>query len=347
MDKTYCAYICSGCGIGDALDIEALTGTVSSDMSMECKTHECLCGEAGRAFIEADINGGINTVVIGACSPRVMQQEFDFGDDKITVRANLREQVIWTEVKPAEGEEPHAEAAEYLQETANDYMFMACTRAKKTELPEAFQLEAINKTILVMGAGIAGMTAAIEAAEAGSDVLLIEKEAAIGGKAAGWRKTFPTVAPWTDLEENPVAGLVAKIDASDKITVKTGTEVARIAGAPGDFTVSLKAAGTKTEWDAPEKVGVDEQDLIDKGEMENPNEGLNVYTQVDEAGTKIGAVVHAVVEFLVALAATEYWLPRVQKFGCRLGDLSRLNVGHAPVIEPTSRLTHAPVVELQ
>jgi quinone-modifying oxidoreductase subunit QmoB len=293
MDKKYCAYICTGCGIGDALDIEALSGVVSGEMSMECKTHAYLCGAEGRTFIEADIASGINTVVIGACSPRVMANEFNFGDDKITVRANLREQVIWTEVKPAEGEEPHGEAAEFLQETASDYMRMACTRAKKTELPNPYQLETVNKTIMVMGGGISGLTAAKEAAAAGYDVVLIEKEAELGGKAKGWRKSFPTKSPWTDLEENPTAALVAEITANSRITVKTGTEVARIAGAPGEFKVSLKAAGTNGEWDAPAKVTVDEQELINKGQKPDPNAGLKKYTAIDPAGMPVGAVVLA------------------------------------------------------
>ncbi len=293
MDKKYCAYICTGCGIGDALDIEALSGVVSGEMSMECKTHAYLCGAEGRAFVEADIANGINTVVIGACSPRVMANEFNFGDDKITVRANLREQVIWTEVKPVEGEEPHSEASEFLQETAADYMRMACTRAKKTDLPNPYQLETVNKTILVMGGGISGLTAAKEAAAAGYDVVLIEKEAELGGKAKGWRKSFPSKSPWTDLEENPTAALVAEITGNAKITVKTGTEVARIAGAPGDFKVSLKAAGTKGEWDAPAKVTVDEQELINKGEKPDPNAGLKKYTAIDPAAMPVGAVVLA------------------------------------------------------
>ncbi len=293
MDKKYCAYICAGCGIGDALDFEALAEVVSDEMSMECKPHDCLCGAEGRALIESDIAAGVNTVVVGACSPRVMTQEFDFGEDKITVRANLREQVVWAEVKPAQGEEPHAEAAEFLQETASDYMRMACTRAQKTELPEPYQLEAINKTILVMGGGLAGLTAAKEAAEAGYSVILAEKEANLGGKALGWRKSFPSKAPWTDLEENPIAALVAEIVANDKITVKTETEVARISGAPGDFGVSFKAAGTTVEWDAPAKVTVDEQELIEKGEKEDPNDGLQKYTELNPEATMVGSVVLA------------------------------------------------------
>jgi len=293
MDKKYCAYICAGCGIGDALDLEALTEVVTGEMSMDCKTHDCLCGAEGRAFIEADIKEGVNTVVVGACSPRVMTDEFKFGDDKITIRANLREQVVWAEVKPAEGEEPHAEAAEFLAETAGDYMRMACARAQKTELAEPYQLEVINKTILVMGGGLAGLTAAKEAAAAGYEVVLAEKEENLGGKALGWRKSFPTKAPWTDLEENPIAALVAEVEGDSRISVKTGMEVARITGAPGDFGISFKAAGTTTEWDAPAKVTVEDQDLITKGELEDPNDGLQKYTEINPDAVKVGSVVLA------------------------------------------------------
>jgi len=293
MSKKYCAYLCSGCGIGDALDLDELNGVVAKEMSMECKVHPCMCNADGRGLIQKDIEEGVNTIVIGACSPRVMTKEFDFGEDKIVVRANLREQVIWSEVKPAEGNEPHKEAAAFLQETAADYMRMACTRAKKTELPEAYKLETINKTIMVMGGGIAGLTAASEAAAAGYQVLLVEKEDKLGGKAAGWRKSFPTKAPWTDLEENPVDALIKKVTSDNNISIKTGVEVARIGGAPGNFSVSFKPTGTKSEWDAPAKVGVDEQDLIDKGQKEDPNAGLQKYTEVDPAATIVGSVVLA------------------------------------------------------
>src|SRR5210317_619646 len=105
MDKKYSAYLCTGCGIGDVVDIEALSGVVSSEMGMECKTHQALCSADGRALIEGDINeNGVNTVIVGACSPRVMQDEFTFGDDKITVRANLREQVAWSNPPDADKE---------------------------------------------------------------------------------------------------------------------------------------------------------------------------------------------------------------------------------------------------
>ena len=107
MDKKYGAYICTGCGIGDTLDIEALSEVASSEMSMECKTHQAFCSADGRALIEGDINDGVNTVVVVACSPRVMQDEFNFGDDKITIRGNIREQVVWRKGEDADSEYLH------------------------------------------------------------------------------------------------------------------------------------------------------------------------------------------------------------------------------------------------
>ena len=285
MEKKYCAYICTGCGVGEAVDMAALSGVVSGEMKMECKTHAALCGEAGRAFLQADVDGGVNTLVIGACSPRVMQEAFDFGPDKITIRANLREQVAWSRPEDAK--------PDFTQELASDYMRMACTQAKKTELPEAYQLESINKRILVMGGGIAGLTAARESAKAGYQVTLVEKAEALGGKALGWRKQFPSRAPWTDLEECSIAEMVKSVTSDSNITVKTATEVARVAGAPGNFDVSFKAADTKNEWDAPAKVGADEQDKINKGEIPDPNVGLKGYMEANGDAEKFGSVVLA------------------------------------------------------
>ncbi len=285
MDKKYSAYICTGCGIGDALDIEALSG-VAGEQGMTCKTHEFLCGADGRAVIENDINNdGVNTVVVAACSPRVMQDEFDFGEDKITIRANLREQVVWSNADDAD--------PEYVNEQAGDYLRMACVQAQKTELPEPYQLETISKKILVMGGGVAGLTAAMEAANTGYEVTLVEKGDVLGGHAARWRKQLPTRAPWTDLENPSIGELISAVEAADNITVRIGTEIARIGGAPGAFKVTMKPAGTSGEWDAPAKVGVDEQDKIDKGEMEDPNAGMKGYMEENPDAEDFGAVILA------------------------------------------------------
>jgi quinone-modifying oxidoreductase subunit QmoB len=135
-----------------------------------------------------------------------------------------------------------------------------------------------------MGGGLAGLTAAKEAAKAGYEVTIVEKEAQLGGKALGWRKMFPTAYPYAELEQPTIQDLIAEVQGNSKITVKTGCEIARIGGAPGQFNVTIKAAGVATEWDAPAKVTADQQDLINKGEMEDPNKGLEKYTTLNPEG---------------------------------------------------------------
>lgn len=292
MDKKYGVYICTGCGIGEALDLDGLSGA-AKESGMAAKTHEAVCSEAGRKLIQDDIAGGtVNTAVICACSSRVWKEEFNFGENTITVRANLREGVVWCAEKPSEGRTAET-ISEYSNELAQDYVRMACTQAKKIDVPEPFKLEAINKRILVMGGGLAGLTAAREAAAAGYEVLLVEKSDKLGGKALGWRKQLPTKAPWSDLEEPTIQALVAAVANDPKITVRTSMEVARIAGAPGAYEATLKVGGSKSEWDAPAKVGVDEQDKIAKGQMEDPNAGLKNYMTSNPDAEKVGAVVLA------------------------------------------------------
>lgn len=291
MDKKYGAYICTGCGIGDALDIEALTGA-ASEHGMEAKTHEALCSAAGREMIEADKSEGVNTFIVCACSRRVMQDEFNFGDDTITVRGNIREQAAWCKEQPTEAKSQET-IDEYTNEMGADYVRIACVQAKKTELPEPYKLETTSREILVMGGGLAGLTAAREASKAGYKVTLVEKAEVLGGKALGWVKMFPTKAPYEDLEEPTIGALVAEVEGDANITVKTATEVARISGSPGDFNATLKAAGTDSEWDAPFKVGVDTQDKIDKGQMEDPNANFKHYMADNPDGLKIGSVILA------------------------------------------------------
>ena len=90
MDKKYGVYICTGCGIGDALDIEALSG-VASEEGLPVQTHPFLCSQAGVATIKQDVEEkGTNTMVIAACSRRVNFDTFRFVGSTVE-RVNLRE----------------------------------------------------------------------------------------------------------------------------------------------------------------------------------------------------------------------------------------------------------------
>lgn len=251
MDKKYGVYICTGCGIGDALDIDKLSA-VPKEEGYGVKTHPFLCSKEGVDFLKKEISdSGVNTLVIAACSRRVNYDVFRF-DGCIVDRVNLREQVIWSHPKsekPADGDKE--QFIDHLQMMAEDYVKMGMARVEKIKLPEPYKVNSMSKKILVIGGGITGLTAALDAAKAGYSVTIVEKEQALGGYAARVRKQLPCEDPY----EQPVAPIVDtvinEVKAHPGITVKTETIVARIAGQPGEFTVTFKKPGEKIEFDVP------------------------------------------------------------------------------------------------
>jgi quinone-modifying oxidoreductase subunit QmoA len=97
---------------------------------------------------------------------------------------------------------------------------------------------ATNETILVVGGGISGMTAALEAAECGKDVVLVETNPSLGGRVTQLYKYFPKLChPTCGMEIN-----LRRLRASKHVRVLTLTEVQSINGVPGDYTVELKAS---------------------------------------------------------------------------------------------------------
>ena len=237
MEKKIGVYICKGCGIGDSLDMEALAAVANDEFSPAvCKDHDFLCSEAGVQVIQEDLNGdeAVNAVVVAACSPRVMQDVFDFGPSVVLDRVNLREQVVWCQ--PA-GEED-------TQMMAEDYLRMGITKVGDMEPLEPFQPEEeMSKRLLVVGGGLAGITASAEAAKAGSEVVLVEKEAQLGGWMNKLHKQAPLKHPYTDLEEVDIADRIKAVEEDGNVTVYTGATMEKIEGAPCLYTAHIKQNG--------------------------------------------------------------------------------------------------------
>ncbi len=228
-------YLCSGCGIGDAIDVDATAAIATDEMKAPlCKQHEALCSAEGVKLIADDLASGETTKpVIAACSQRVMTDKFGF-DGVNVIRANLREQVVWC----------HTENDEDTQMLADDQVRMGVTQAGLSGLPEAYTEGAFSDTILVVGAGFVGLTAAREAAKAGSKVILVERSDKLGGMTAGWAKVTPEHPPYREPEDNPVPALIEAVEADANITVMTDTLVTKTAGSPGKFEVELTKGGT-------------------------------------------------------------------------------------------------------
>ncbi len=234
------AYVCQGCGLGERLDTKALTLVAQKEGKAQVvREHEFLCNSQGLAMIQKDIDEGVNRVVIGACSRRAKLEAFHFPEVAVS-RVNLREQVIWSQ--PAT-----EEARELTQEMAADYMRMGCAEAKKIVTPTPNAETGKNKRILVVGGGVTGMTAALEAAKAGYDVLLVEKTASLGGYMGKLFKRVPYREPYADPQATGVEGLVAAVSQDPHITVYLHSTTTRTSGAPGQFSVDITAESGKTE----------------------------------------------------------------------------------------------------
>ncbi|MDE2090168.1 MAG: CoB--CoM heterodisulfide reductase iron-sulfur subunit A family protein, partial [Gammaproteobacteria bacterium] len=94
---------------------------------------------------------------------------------------------------------------------------------------------ATNQTILVVGGGISGMTAALEAAECGKQVILVEKNPSLGGRVSQLYKYFPKLCfPTCGMEIN-----LRRIKANRNLRVMTLAEVTKVSGSPGDYTATL------------------------------------------------------------------------------------------------------------
>ena len=237
MDKKYIAYLCKGCGIGNALDMEALTKAVQESAIKEVKEHDVLCSPEGLAMIQADVDAGANFILVGACSARVKTDEFAFGPQVTVERCPLREQVVMVSEAEYENEEEPGEDRQMLGE---DYLRMATTKLLKCDFVTPYKLEGeVAKSILVVGGGVAGMSTAIEAAKAGSEVVLVEKEADLGGFLGKMANLGPQTSPYRELEDTKLDQLVAEINGHDKIKVYTGTTVEKTAGSPGAFDITL------------------------------------------------------------------------------------------------------------
>lgn len=234
MDKRVGVYICGGCSIGDALDLGQLASVAQKERKAAVsRTHPFLCGEEGRALIRKDLDEGtVNALVIAACSPRMKTDAFHYDPRMVVERVNLREHVVWS----------HTPKDEDSQMLAEDYLRMGIVKAQKMEPLEPVG-DGVSKAIMVVGGGITGITAALEAAAANYEVVLVEKQPQLGGSLACIKKHFPTRPPYTELEETGLAEKTRQVLSNPKVKVYTSTTIVKTEGQPGMFDVTLKNGG--------------------------------------------------------------------------------------------------------
>jgi quinone-modifying oxidoreductase subunit QmoB len=233
MAKVGC-YLCSGCGIGESLNLAELEETAKR-AGGPVRTSKAFCLEDA-ALIREDIEReGLDAVVIAACSPRVNRDVFRT-NGAFVERVNWREQVVWSH--PAGPE---------TQSMARDYLDMGIARAERVK-PPATSKKDIERTVLVVGGGPAGISAASAAARAGMQVVLVEKGERLGGFAAGLYKEYAARPPFDFLLPPSIDRDIAALQALPGVHVRLGSHVVDIAGQPGSFTVHVaNAAGERSD----------------------------------------------------------------------------------------------------
>jgi quinone-modifying oxidoreductase, subunit QmoB len=235
-------FVCTGCGIGESIDAEQLAATGTADLKHPGTVSGPLCVPEGLALLRESLaEAEASRVVIAACSERVNHDVFSpasLGVDMVG-RVNIREMVAWSK-PPGEDE---------TQRLAEDYVRMGTQRLLWSRRPERQERD-IETALLVVGGGISGLTAAFEAANAGHDVHLVERQSELGGWMARFPKLFPTRPPYRELEPVRIQELIDAVVAHPRITVHTGAEVTEVAGEPGGLEVTLDQSGKSTSFPA-------------------------------------------------------------------------------------------------
>jgi heterodisulfide reductase subunit A2 len=230
-------YICScGTNISETLDVSELAQYSSNlDDVAYVKVHNLLCSEEGRNFLTDDVmHQKPDRVVIAACTPKEHEKTFRNALRKAKFNpylfqmVNLREQVAWVTADKSQA-----------NEKAQWYIRAAVKRVVLHEPLEQQEIDC-NSNVLIIGAGVAGMEAALLLAQSGRKVCLIEKNSFIGGKVIQYEEVFPTM-------ECSSCMLEPKMDEvlhHENIELLTLSEVQEVLGFVGNFTVRIeKKAG--------------------------------------------------------------------------------------------------------
>lgn len=224
---------CSG-NISDHIDINFIKKTLKAE-GISVLDYEYLCSSEGQALIKNKISeGNLNRIVIGSCTPskhgtlfKKCIQEAGLNGAMLEI-ANLREHCSWV----------HPDKAEATEKA------LSLLRGKLRRLENSQPLGEIKVDItpkaLVIGGGIAGITAAVNLADNGISTYLVEKESSIGGNMAKIGKVFSPDKLAEECAMCSLSPLMNEVVANPKITLFTWTEVESLSGSAGNFTVGLR-----------------------------------------------------------------------------------------------------------
>ncbi len=231
-------FICHcGVNIAGTVDVKAVAEKMGKVEDVAYSTdYIYMCSEPGQQIIrEAVREKGLGGAVVACCSPNMHENTFRKAvksqgmNPYLCEIANIREQCSWVHQK--EKDEATRKASEIISATLE--------KVRKNERLEAIAV-AINRRALVIGGGIAGMTAGLDLANGGYEVLLVEKEPGLGGHMAQLFRTFPDLDP-------ALPGVVSKaseIETHPNIRLHCYSELEDVKGFLGNFDLSIRKKPT-------------------------------------------------------------------------------------------------------
>jgi len=227
-------YICEcGSNISDYVDVEKVKEAVENDEGVIlAKTTMFACADSTQKEIVEDIREKkLDALIIASCSPKLHLYTFR----NVAIRAglnpynyvqvNIREQGSWA----------HSDTPAQATEKAIALIHGGIARVRYSEALTPIKIPADN-IIVVVGAGIAGMRAAIELADMGSSVYLLEKDHFVGGRIAQWGELYMTNEKGSDI----ISKLYYRITQHENITLFTGAQIVSNSGSVGNFNVEIE-----------------------------------------------------------------------------------------------------------
>jgi len=230
-------YICHcGGNISDYVDVEKVREAVSTEEGVVvAKTTMFACSDSGQQEIIDDIKAqNLDGVVVASCSPKLHLYTFRGVAARAGlnpyqyIQVNLREQDSWAHTDDHEG-------------ATEKGIRLVLAGIKKAKFSKSLEPIIINtkRSVLIIGAGIAGLRAAIFLADLGMDAFLIEKET----EAGGWVRRFKRLYPQERSGEEIIKKLLEEVMKRKNITLFTEAALIERTGYVGDFNVKIKAKG--------------------------------------------------------------------------------------------------------
>jgi len=226
-------FVCHcGTNIAAKVDVEAVTRYVADLPGVAVsKNYEFMCSQPGQDLIAEDIRENkLDRVVVAACTPMMHELTFRSACERAGLNrylfqmANIREHCAWVH-------DDRDAATRKAQALAH----AAVSRVAHQE-PLYTSTVPINPATLVIGAGVAGIQAALDLAESGHPVYLVERDSTIGGNMARFDKTFPTL----DCASCILTPKMVSVSHRDNIHILTLSEVEDVSGFAGNFAVKVR-----------------------------------------------------------------------------------------------------------